>query len=94
MQRTPYEPLPAAPNSSELGPLSGCLFYGNRNAIPLLEKDSPFAALPQIQVVRYSQCEHRYLADWPRTLELPLYNYYANRLDWPRKRVYNDLTTE
>ncbi len=94
MQDAFSEPLCAAPNDSASVMPGGCLLCGQHDAALLLEKVIPVPELPQIEVVRCQHCRHRYLLDWPRTLELALYDYYADRLGWPRERVYTDLTTD
>ena len=49
--------------------------------------DVPF----DVRVVRCGACGHRYLARWPETLTLGLYDYYAAKLDWPEERLFDPL---
>lgn len=58
-------------------------------ATAVMEKrtDVPF----DVRVVRCGACGHRYLARWPETLTLGLYDYYAAKLDWPEERLFDPL---
>ncbi len=73
---------------------NGCLLCGSGKAVVLLEKSTVVRGVDRVRVLRCTSCGHRYLADWQRTLAMGLYDYYADRLEWPRERVFDDLTTE
>lgn len=74
--------------------VSPCLLCGSVDAVSVLSKASETAHFEHVEVLRCTACDHRYLAHWADTLSLPLYTYYAERVDWPREQLLDPLNQE
>ena len=72
---------------------SGCPLCESEHRSFVLKKRSPIPAMPTLEVLRCQDCDHCYLGRWRETLQLGLYDYYADRLGRSREQLYLPLNT-